>query len=107
MKNYRYVARSRAIAARALGDETMVMSATNSTLFTLNEVASVIWGAADGKTPLEQIVANNICAQFDIAPEVALKNAEALVEGLAEHGILLLSDEPLAQPGSSPQETPQ
>jgi hypothetical protein len=37
MKNSRYVARSTAIAARALGDETMVMSATNSTLFTLNE----------------------------------------------------------------------
>ena len=48
MKNYRYVTRSKSIAARALGDETMVMSATDSTLFTLNEVASVIWAAADG-----------------------------------------------------------
>ena len=36
MKSYRYVARSKAIAARVLGDETMVMSATNSTLFTLD-----------------------------------------------------------------------
>ena len=107
MKNYRYVARSKAIAARALGDETMVMSATNSTLFTLNEVASVIWEAADGATPLEQIVANKICTQYDIAPEVVLKDAEALVEELAEHGILLLSDKPLVQPGSSPKETPR
>ncbi len=105
MKNYRYVARSTAIAARALGDETMVMSATNSTLFTLNEVASVIWAAADGVTPLDQIVADKICTQYDIALEVALKNTEALVEGLAEHGILLLSDRPLAQPSSSRGET--
>jgi hypothetical protein len=101
MKNGLYVARSTAIAARALGDETMVMSATDSTLFTLNEVASVIWAAADGVTTLDEIVANKICAQFDIAPEVAMKDAETLVEGLAEHGLLLLSDQPLVQPGSS------
>ena len=48
-----YVARSTAIAARSLGDETMVMSAADSTLFTLNEVATMIWQAADGATPLE------------------------------------------------------
>jgi Coenzyme PQQ synthesis protein D (PqqD) len=105
MKNSRYVARSTAIAARALGDETMVMSATNSTLFTLDEVASVIWDAADGVTPLDEIVANKICAQYDIAPEVAMKDAEALVENLAEHGILLLSDQPLAPPTRSREET--
>jgi hypothetical protein len=106
MKNYRYVARSKAIAARALGDETMVMSATNSTLFTLNEVASVIWEAADGVTPLDEIVANKICSQYDVPPEVAMKDAEALVESLAEHGILLLSDLPLAEPRSSRGGTP-
>jgi hypothetical protein len=100
MKNHRYVARSTAIASRALGDETMVMSAINSTLITLDEVASVIWEAADGVTPLDEIVANKICAQYDITQEVALKDAEALVENMAEHGIALLSDQPLAQSSS-------
>ncbi len=76
MNNKRYVARSTAIAARVLGDETMIMSATNSTLFTLDEVATVIWESADGATPLEEIVANKICTQYDITPEVALKDAE-------------------------------
>jgi len=74
-------------------------------LFTLDEVASVIWDAADGVTPLDEIVANKICAQYDIAPEVALKDAEALVENLAEHGILLLSDQPLARSSSSRRES--
>lgn len=97
MKNYRYVVRSTTIAARTLGDETMVMSAINSTLFTLNEVASIIWKAADGVTPLEEIVANKICSQYDITPDMAMKDAEALVESLAEHGILLLSDQPVAE----------
>jgi hypothetical protein len=96
MKDGRYVARSKAIATRALGDETMVMSATDSILFTLNETASVIWAAADGVTPLDQIVANKICTQYDIKPELALKDAETLVEDLAAHGILLVSDQPLA-----------
>jgi len=101
MKTKRYVARSKAIAARSLGDETMVMSAVNSTLFTLDEVASVIWESADGMTPLDEIVANKICTRFDIAPEVAMKDAETLVENLAGHGILLLSDRPLPRPGNA------
>jgi hypothetical protein len=106
MKNGRYVARSTAIAARALGDETMVMSATDSTLFTLNEIASVIWAAADGVTPLDQIVANKICTQYDITPELAMKDAEALVEDLSAHGILVVSDQPLAGPANARGVTP-
>jgi hypothetical protein len=90
-----YVARSAAIAARSLGDETMVMSAADSTLFTLNEVATMIWKAADGATPLEEIVANKVCAEYDVTLEAALKDAEGLVAELAEHGLLLLSDQPI------------
>jgi hypothetical protein len=97
MNTKRYVARSTAIAARALGDETMVMSATNSTLFTLNEIATVIWEAADGATPLEDIVANKICVKYDVEPEVALKDAEGLVTELAGHGLLVVSDQPIAR----------
>ena len=105
MNNKRYVARSTAIAARVLGDETMVMSATNSTLFTLDGVATVIWESADGATPLEEIVAKKICTQYDITPEIALKDAEGLVEELAEHGLVLLSDKPIAQSAAAPGET--
>jgi len=105
MNNKRYVARSTAIAARVLGDETMVMSATNSTLFTLDEVATVIWESADGATPLEEIVAKKICTQYDITPEIALKDAEGLVEELAEHGLMLLSDKPIARSAPAPGET--
>jgi len=97
MIEQRYVARSTAIAARGLGDETMVMSASSSTLFTLDEVATVIWKAIDGATPLEEIVTKTVCEQYDITPEVALKDAEILVKGLAEQGLLLLSEKPIPQ----------
>ena len=103
MNTSRYVARSNAIAARALGDETMVMSATNSTLFTLNEVATTIWEAADGMTPLDEIVKNKVCAQYEVELEAALKDAEALIEGFASHGLLLVSDIPIAKVGHASQ----
>src|SRR4030088_2156121 len=64
-----YIARSSAIAARALAGEMMVMNSADSTFFTLNEVATVIFQAADGHTPLRDIVRNRICEEFDIAPE--------------------------------------
>jgi len=99
----KYIARSSAIAARKLGDEMIVMSALNSTLFTLNEVASVIWQAADGKTPLAEIVAGTVCREFDVTPEVAYQDAETLVNDLAGHGILLVSEQPI--PAPVPQES--
>ena len=106
MNDKRYVSRSTAIAARVLGDEMMVMSATTSTLFTLDEVATVIWDAADGATPLDEIVTNKVCTQFDITPEIALKDAEVLVEQLAEHGLLLLSDQPIVPSSAAPKVNP-
>ena len=106
MSDKPYVAPSTMIAARALGNETMVMSATDSTLFTLDEVATVIWEAADGTTPLEEIVKKKVCAQYDVPLEVALKDAQSLVEQLAGHGLLLLSDRPIVQSSRSSQVNP-
>src|SRR5207302_10649668 len=79
-----YVARSPRIAARKLGDEMLVMSAQGSTLFTLNPTATAIWQAADGATPLDEIVERKICSQFEVRPEDGLRDAEELGEGLAK-----------------------
>jgi hypothetical protein len=92
----RYVARSPKVAARMVGDEMMVMSGKDTTLFALNGTAAVLWNAADGVTPLSEIVEQHICSEFDVAPDVALRDAEALVEELAGDGILLVSDSPIA-----------
>jgi coenzyme PQQ synthesis protein D (PqqD) len=89
-----YIARSSAIAARMLGDEMMVMSAVDSTFFTLNEVATVIWQAADGKKPLSEIVDTIVCEEFDIERGVAQHDAQEFVDELSRHGILLVSDHP-------------
>ncbi len=100
----RYVLRSSAIASRLLGGEMMVMSATDSTFFTLNEVATAIWQAADGHTPLSEIVTKNVRATFDVEPETALQDAQCFIDKLSGHGILLVSDQALdLQPTKSPE----
>ena len=91
-----YIARSSAIAARMLAGEMMVMNSADSTFFTLNEVATVIWQSADGRTPLRQIVHERICGEYEIDPEQAQAEAEQFVTELSSHGILLVSDHPLA-----------
>ena len=93
----RYVARSTKVAARMLGDEMMIMSALDSSLFTLNDTAAAIWNAADGVTPLDQIVEQRVCAEFEVEPEQALREAEELVNELANHGILVVSDSPISE----------
>jgi len=100
-----YVARSPRIAARKLGEEMMIMAGHGSTLFTLNPTATILWQAADGATPLDEIVERRICPEFEVQPEEAIQDAEALAEDLAKHGILLLSEQPIAKPVSPVQET--
>ncbi len=96
----KYIAQSKAIAARMFGGETIVMSAVDSTIFNLNEQATVIWNAADGLTPLRDIVEQRICNEFEVTPDVAYEDAENFVAELATHGILLLSDEPISNPAA-------
>jgi hypothetical protein len=91
-----YIARSPRIAARMLGEEMLVMSGQGSTLFTLNPTATILWQAADGATPLEEIVERRICTEFEVQSEEALRDAEALSEDLGKHGILLISEEPIS-----------
>jgi hypothetical protein len=98
-----YIARSHEIAARVLDGEMMIMSARDSTLFNLNEVGTIIWQAADGAATLADIV-TEICLEYEVDPAEALKDADAFVRELAEHGILRLSDQPIAAPAAAPKE---
>ena len=91
-----YVARSPRIAARNLGGEMMIMSGRDSTLFTLNKTATILWQAADGLTPLNEIVERRICSEFAVEPADALRDAEILARELADHGIMQVSDSPIS-----------
>ena len=90
-----YLARNPRVAARSLDGEMMIMSAHDSTLFTLNKTATILWQAADGTTPLDQIVEQRICPQFEVEPAEALQDAETVARELAGHEILQISEEPI------------
>ena len=90
-----YVARNPRVAARSLDGEMMIMSGRDSMLFTLNKTATILWQAADGATPLEQIVQQRICTEYEVEPGEALRDAESVARDLARHGILEISGEPI------------
>ena len=92
-----YVARNPRVAARSLDGEMMIMSGRDSTLFTLNKTATIIWQNADGATPLDEIVERRICVEFDVERNAALEDAESLARELAGHEILQISEEPIPQ----------
>jgi hypothetical protein len=93
-----YIAKSPMTASRELDGEMIIMSATNSTLFTLNDVACCIWKYADGATTLQDIIETRVCAEFDVEPSMAFADAEGLVAELAGHGVLLVADHPIEPP---------
>jgi len=96
-----YMARNPRVAARSLDGEMMIMSGRDSTLFTLNKTATILWQAADGATPLDEIVEHRICPEFEVEPAEALHDAETLARELASHEILQISEEPIAPTKSS------
>lgn len=95
----KYIKPSRDIAARMLADEMVIMTVKDSRVFNLNATASAIWSAADGSTPLREIVARKVVTEFEVDPEVAYQDALELVEELAQEGILLLADHPIGAEG--------
>jgi hypothetical protein len=92
-----YVARNPRVAARCLDGEMMIMSGRDSTLFTLNKTASILWQSADGSTPLDEIVRRRICSEFEVEPAEALNDAETLARELASHEILQISEQPIPE----------
>jgi len=90
-----YLTQSADIASRTIGDDTIIMSTLDSTVFMLNSVGTAIWNAADGATPLSRIVQDHVCPEFDVSDELALADAMEFVDELVKHGILLISDVPV------------
>ena len=90
-----YLLRNPKVAARALDGEMMIMSAKDSTLFTLSKTATILWQAADGTTALDEIVQRKICTEFDVTSSEAFADAENWARELASHEILQVSETPI------------
>ncbi|MFN8626356.1 MAG: PqqD family protein [Candidatus Binatia bacterium] len=95
--NDKYIKPSEHLAARLLVDEMIVMSLQDARVFSLNPTASALWGAADGVTPLREIVARAVVEQFEVDPELAYQDALEVIAGLAGAGILRVADQPIVE----------
>jgi hypothetical protein len=91
-----FVARSSSVAARLLEDEMVIMCPQTSKLFVLNPVGTAIWNALDGGKQLDEIVRNQICAEFEVDFDTAMADAMTFVQQLAEHGVVITADQPRA-----------
>jgi hypothetical protein len=90
-----YIARGAKIAGRKLKNQMIIMTARDSVLSCLNDVGTAIWDAADGLTPLQEIVERKVCAEYSVDRMEAMRDAEEFVQDLAGDGILIVSDQPI------------
>ena len=95
-----YVARGTKLAGRKIKNQMIIMTVRDAVLSSLNELGTTIWDAADGVTPLEEIVEQKVCTEYDVDRAEALKDAEEFVQDLAGDGILIVSDQPIVTPPS-------
>ncbi|MGH2652183.1 MAG: PqqD family protein [Actinomycetota bacterium] len=93
----RYPAKNQDMAWRVYDGQAVILCPEDSTLNTLNAVGTLIWEAADGQTPLRAMVAR-ICAEFEVEPARAEKDANAFVDELYRRGLLRTPESPAAKP---------
>ncbi len=86
-----YLVQNPQTAWRVYDGEAVIICPDDSTLNTLNAVGTLIWQAADGKTPLSAIVAR-ISEEFDVEPKQAEQDLAAFIEKLCQRGLLMVSE---------------
>jgi coenzyme PQQ synthesis protein D (PqqD) len=82
--------RGEGVAAREVAGEMVLLLAADSTLLVLNEVATAVWHAADGVTPLSAI-ARVICRDYEVDYQTAFDDVSRFAADLAGAGALTLS----------------
>ncbi|HEY2435529.1 MAG TPA: PqqD family protein [Vicinamibacterales bacterium] len=90
-----FFTRAGQLAARKVAGEVVILRADDSSLFVLNPVASAVWEAADGQTPLAAVVRDVICRDYDVDAATALRDASELLAALSAEGLLRTSGQPL------------
>ena len=66
-----FIAREERLAARRVAGEMVILSADDSSLYVLNELGTILWEAADGATPLHEIVRRVVCEEYEVDAEEA------------------------------------
>ena len=88
----RYYAKDADLVTRCVAGETIIVPIKNKvgdldSIYTLNEVGTLIWELIDGKNSANQI-AEEICTTYEVSPEDAMKDTVDFLKSLEEAGLI-------------------
>lgn len=75
------------VIATDLGDELILLDPRNGEMFGLNACGRRIWLELPGRTAAH--VVDAVCAEFDVTPERARCDVEALLDALTRAGLVV------------------
>ena len=87
------------LVTRSIAGETIIVPIKNNvgdlgSIYTLNELGTMIWELIDSKKSVSQII-EAVCNAYEVAPEIAEKDAMDFINSLEEGGLIrLASDRP-------------
>lgn len=91
MLNY-YLQKKTNLAFRKIENEFVIMDTEENILHTLNEIGSLIWKMADGKTSISKII-DKIYQQYNADKEIIKKDVIKFINELVEKKLLILKKE--------------
>jgi len=88
----RYFIKGKDLVTRDVAGETIIVPIKNKvgdldSIYTLNEVGTLIWGLIDGKKSVSEI-AEAICKTYEVKPEDAAKDTLEFLNTLKEAGLI-------------------
>jgi PqqD family protein of HPr-rel-A system len=84
-----------------MGDEVVLFDERTGVLHALDERASLLWRCFDGDVSIEAL-SEEVADAFGVDPGDVRRDIVALVDQLAEMGLLLGTDHPVEAPAGAP-----
>jgi hypothetical protein len=78
--------------AREIAGETVIVPIKSrvgdlNSIYTLNELGTIIWRLIDGQTSISQIV-EAVCKEYEVTPDEARKDISAFLTDLESGGLI-------------------
>jgi hypothetical protein len=88
----RYFIKEKDLVTRCVADETIIVPVKSNvgdldSIYTLNEVGTLIWELIDGKNNVNQII-GAVCSAYEVTPEPAEKDTLEYQTSLEETGLV-------------------
>ena len=77
-----------ALAWREIDDETIIISPNDSVMHELNDTGSFLWKNIDGRKSAAEL-AELLAENYEVAPDIALSDTQALLEEMASRKLLV------------------